>query len=410
MPEPGCRFAAALLMLLGLVLANPAPARAQVTGDDAAPVPRIGIVTMSPGAEYWARFGHNAIVVDDPARGLTLSYNYGYFDFDQPGFLARFLRGEMQYRLVVMTLQDDLRSYAAEGRGANLQWLALDPGQARAVRDFLAWNALPANAQYRYDYFADNCSTRVRDVIDRALGGHLSRQMSSRSHGLTYRAEALRLGTGVPWLHLGMHAGLGPYADRPLSIWDEAFVPQRLADALDRATTGDGAPLVSERLPLLPDRLGLERPTAPDLRWHFALTGLAAAMALLWLLRERAGRGARLAGTVLAGGIYLLSGFGGLLLLALWAFTAHVAGHGNENLLLLNPLCLALLAALPALARGDAVRPWLRRVAMIVLACAALALFLRFLPFRIQNNGDFIVLLGPIHAALAWRFSRRSAR
>ena len=87
-----------------------------------------------------------------------------------------------------------------------------------------------------------------------------------------------------------------------------------------------------------------------------------------------------------------------------------MAGHGNENLLLLNPLCLALLAALPALARGDAVRPWLRRVAMIVLACAALALFLRFLPFRIQNNGDFIVLLGPIHAALAWRFSRRSAR
>lgn len=408
MRELFCRLGAALLVLLGWMLAHSASAHATAIAEEG--VPRIGIVTMSPGEEYWARFGHNAVVVEDPARGLVLSYNYGYFDFDQPGFLARFLRGEMRYQLVVMTLDEDLRSYAAEGRGASLQWLSLRPDQAHAVRDFLAWNALPENAEYRYDYFADNCSTRVRDVLDRALDGHLGRQMSGRSHGLTYRTEALRLGAGVPWLHLGMHVGLGPYADRPLSIWEEAFVPQRLADALGRASNSDGAPLVSEQLTLLPDRLGLERPAAPNLRWHFALVGIVLALALLWLLRARAGRGARMAGTVLAGSIYALCGFGSLLLLALWAFTAHVAGHGNENLLLLNPLCLVLLLALPALARGDAVRPWLRRVAMIVLACAALALFLRFLPFRIQNNGDFIVLFGPIHAALAWRFSRRSAQ
>lgn len=398
------RFAAALLVLSGLVLAQSASLYAASTDDVA---PRIGIVTMSPGEEYWARFGHNAIVVEDPERGLTLSYNYGYFDFEQPGFLARFMRGEMRYRLVVMTLDEDLRSYAAEGRGASLQWLALQPDQARAVRDFLAWNAQPENAEYRYDYFADNCSTRVRDVLDRALDGNLLRQMSGRSHGLTYRAEALRLGAGVSWLHLGMHAGLGPYADRPLSIWEEAFVPQRLADALGRASNSDGAPLVSEHLPLLPDRLELERPVAPKMRWYFAFSGLFVAVALLWLLRQSAGRGARLAGAVLAGGIFALCGLGGLIILALWAFTAHVAGHGNENLLLFNPLCLLLLLAWPSLARGDAVRPWLRRVAMIVLACAALALFLRFLPFRIQNNGDFIVLFGPIHAALAWRFARK---
>lgn len=370
------------------------------------PAPRIGVVTMSPGQEYWARFGHNAIVVDDPAHGPPLSYNYGYFDFDQPGFFTRFMRGDMRYELVVMTLEDDLRSYAAEGRGARLQWLDLRPEQARALRDFLVWNAQPENAEYRYDYFTDNCSTRVRDALDRALDGTLARQMSGRSHGLTYRIEALRLGADVPWLYLGMHAGLGPYADRPLSIHDEAFVPQRLADALERASNSDGAPLVSAHMMLLPDRLSLERSTAPDLRWPFAYAGMGLAVVLLFLLRDRAGRRQRLTGTLLAGSVFAICGLGGACLLALWTLTEHVSAHGNENLLLFNPLCLLLLAALPALSRGSTVRPWLRRTGMIVLACAGMALFLRFLPFRLQNNGDFIVLLGPIHAALAWRLAR----
>lgn len=384
-----------LLFLAALLL----PAAAQAA-------PRIGVVTMTPGTEYWARFGHDALVVDDPERGLRISYNYGYFDFDQPGFLGNFLRGQMRYRLVAMTLEDDLRSYAEEGRGATLQWLDLEPAQAIAVRDFLDWNARPENAEYRYDYFTDNCSTRVRDVLDRALDGQLSRQLAGRSHGLTYRSEALRLGAGLPWMLVGMHAGLGPYADRPLSLWDEAFVPERLAAALDEATGSAGRPLVSERVPLLQDRLRLERAGAPALRSAFAGAGIATALLLAFLLRPGAGRGQRRLGAALAGAVWLVCGLGGLLLLALWFGTAHRAAWGNENALLLNPACLLLLAALPALARGAEPRPALRRCAQFVLGCAALALFLRFLPFRVQNNGDFIALLLPIHAAISWQLSQ----
>ena len=389
-----------MVALNGLAAAQPAPAEQP---------PRIGIVTMTPGHEYWARFGHNAIVVEDPAQGPALSYNYGYFDFDQPGFFTRFMRGDMRYRLVALPLEADLRGYAADGRGAQLQWLDLRPEQAIALRDFLAWNALPENAEYRYDYFTDNCSTRVRDAIDHALGGGLARQLGGRSHGLTYRGEALRLGAGVPWLLVGMHAGLGPFADRPLSLWDEAFVPRRLADALDRAENTDGGALVAVHQPLLPDRLALERPAAPDLRWTFAWIGLGLALALAWLLRRGAGRASRLAGSAVAASIWTLCGLGGLVMLALWTLTSHISAWGNENLLLFNPLCLVLLAALPALARGGPVPRWLRRVAHLVLAAAALALFLRFLPFRVQNNGDFIVLLAPVHAVLAWHMARRDA-
>ena len=404
----GMRFTRLLLTLLLAILATSAAAQRLVTTDDAL-APRIGVITMTPGEEYWARFGHNAIVVDDPVSGRRLSYNYGYFDFDQPDFFLRFLRGQMLYRLAVMPLDEDLRIYANEGRGAQVQWLGLAPEQARAVAQYLEWNARPENADYHYDYFTDNCSTRVRDVLDRALDGGLAQQLSGRSRGLTYRAEVLRLGAGVWWLYLGMHVGLSDFADRPLSLWDEAFVPQRLAEALDRLSASDGTPLVTARAELLADRLGLERLEPLRLRWMFAGIGLGLALVLSFFLREAANRYQRWTGAAVAGGFWLVCGFGGLILASLWAFTGHVAAYANENLLLLNPLCLALLPVLPALVRNTAVAQKWRVIAILLLISAAMALFLRFLPFRLQHTGDFIVLLGPAHAALVNHRAARSS-
>lgn len=387
--------------------ALPVPAQ-ELTPVTDQPAPRIGVMTMTPGTQYWARFGHNAIVVEDPLSGERWSYNYGFFDFDQPGFFLGFLRGHMRYQLVALPLEADLREYEEEGRGVSLQWLDLRPDQALSLSEFLAWNARPENAEYPYDYFTDNCSTRVRDALDQALDGALSQQMTG-SHGLTYRTEALRLAADLPWLYLGMHAGLGPFADRPLSLRTEAFVPRRLADALERIHNSDGDPLVAERVELLPDRLQLERGTMPQRRNYFTAVGVGLALVLLWLLRPNAGRIPRLTGATMAAAIWLVCGVGGLVLLGLWGLTAHVAAYANENLLLFNPLALGLLAAVPALARGGLASPLLRRLGLVVLSCAALALFLRFLPFRIQNNGDFIALLGPIHLALYVRLARRPA-
>ena len=137
--------------------------------------PRIGVLTMGPGDIFWERFGHDAIVVEDPNTGSQTSYNFGYFDLAEPGFVGRFIRGEMQYMLVALPLQDDLQQYRDNGRGVSVQWLDLEPAQATALAAALAENARPENARYRYDYFRDNCATRVRDALDRALGGaHLS--------------------------------------------------------------------------------------------------------------------------------------------------------------------------------------------------------------------------------------------
>src|SRR5687768_13116624 len=82
----------------------------------AAATPRIGVLTMQPGELFFERFGHNAIVVDDPAAPQAISYNFGFFDLDEPGFIGRFVKGDMRYRLVALPVEDDLRYYREVGR------------------------------------------------------------------------------------------------------------------------------------------------------------------------------------------------------------------------------------------------------------------------------------------------------
>ncbi len=369
----------------------------------AAAAPRIGLLTMDPGEEYWARFGHNAIVVVDDGRAT--SYNYGYFDFEQPGFLLRFLRGHMLYRLVALPADVDLDQYRRDGRGVRIQWLAIEGGAARRLADALAENARPENADYRYDYFLANCSTRVRDRLDEALGGELKRQSQSRSHGFTWRSEALRLSGPLAWMALGIDFGLGPATDAPLSRWEEAFVPDRLAATLREVRLADGRPLVIDELQLVAPALPPAPEQPPDWWLQFALAGLALCALLAWTLDARSAA-LRRAGAGLLGGFWLLCGLGGLGLLALWLGTEHWAAWRNANALLANPLCLLLLGAVPALLHGETVSRRHARIAAVVLAGAGLAVFLSWVQARGQEHLSWMLLLLPSHAWLAWRLSR----
>src|SRR5690606_13499735 len=138
-PAPGGRrLMQALLIVLVMLAAFPAAAQL-----------RIGDATMLPGEIFFERFGHNAIVVDDPAFAEPVSYNFGYFDMDEPDFVGRFVRGDMRYRLVALPLSQDLAYYREVGRRVSIQWLDLDPAQARSLAAAIEENARPENAVYR---------------------------------------------------------------------------------------------------------------------------------------------------------------------------------------------------------------------------------------------------------------------
>ncbi|MFN3310791.1 MAG: DUF4105 domain-containing protein [Thermomonas sp.] len=398
------------LLAVAAVTATPASAAMASQATPAAPAdappgtPRIGVVTMGPGEVFWERFGHDAIVVEDPRTGARTSYNFGFFDLDEPGFLGRFVKGDMRYRLVALPLDEDMAYYREVGRGAWVQWLDLEPEQARALAAALAENARPENARYRYDYFTDNCATRVRDALDRALGGHLRKQLEGRSSGDTYRGEALRLASPEAWMWLAFDIGLGPYADRPLSRWQQDFLPRRLADDLRKVNGTHGRPLVAAEAELLPQRLPPEPAEHAPLLWPWLLAGTLIAAAILWL---RAARPRLLAGLAL--GFWLLCGLLGLVLALGWAFTEHQAMWANRNLLLFNPLCLLLVPGGLALLRARTPTPRFFNLLVAVAVLALLACLPLWLQLYPQRNGHWIALLLPIHAALARAWHRPAA-
>ena len=394
----------AALWALLLLLCAAGFARAQPAAPPQLPAPRIGVVTMGPGDIFWERFGHDAIVVDDPAGPGPVSYNFGFFDLDEDGFAARFAKGEMRYLLVALPLEEDLAYYREVGRGATLQWLDLDPVQARRLAADLAENARPENARYRYDYFTDNCATRVRDALDRALDGRLRKQLEGRSSGDTYRSESLRLAAPAPWMWLGFDIGIGPYGDRALSRWEQGFLPRRLADDLREVRLADGRPLVVAERELLPQRQAAEPAEQTRALWPWLLLGLAAAASILALAR-RMPRG--VAG--IAFSLWLLCGLVGGVLAFAWAFTEHRALWANRNLLLFDPLCLLLLPGAWALLRGRAPSARFRGLLVAVAAIAAFAVVPLWLQTLPQRNGHWIALLLPIHAAFAWAWAKRKA-
>lgn len=357
---------------------------------------RAGVITMEPGEAFWARFGHDAIVIENTQTGEATSFNFGFFDMTEPGFFNNFINGRMQYQLVALPMAEDIQSYREMGRGVGVQWLNLDQRQIRDLYKQLAENAKPENARYTYDYFRENCSTRVRDSLDKILQGQIKAQLSSPSLGNIYRSESVRLAWPAKWMAMGFHLGLGPAADKPLSRWDEAFIPMRLRDSLREIKLKNGDRLIVGEQPLLPHRLVQPPNDMPQWKKIAFSFGLVLALGVFFLAK-RAPRTL----AMIAGIFWLLAGLLGCLMLFIWFGSGHWAGYRNANLLLLSPLALGLLPGAWRLLRNKTPGNFFIRLVWIVAASAAAAGFLQFLPFLAQQHFEWVLILLPVHYALA---------
>jgi hypothetical protein len=360
----------------------------------------ISLVTMGVGVRVWERFGHNAILVEDRQRGTRTAYNYGLFDFRQENFVLRFIQGRMWYWMQGLDADAMLQSYIRDNRSVWVQELNLSPAQRAALRDFLVWNERPEHRYYRYDYYRDNCSTRVRDALDRVLNGRFRARTDTVATGTTYRFHTKRLTASDLPLVTGLHVALGEPVDRPISAWEAMFVPLEVQEWARRMTVVDsfGAerPLVRTERTLFTSSVP-EPPARPPAR----LPGYLATGGVLGGLLA-AGRRRVLLGW-LGTSWALVAGTAGLILTFLWAFTDHEAAYRNENLFQASVLLLPLVWLLPAAVMG---RKWARRpalmLAMLAAASSILGVLVQILPGFDQQNGEVLALAVPINLGLAW--------
>lgn len=332
-----------VLLMAGIFLfANAAPG-----GSDSI---RVSLVTVYPGSEIYEAYGHTELRVVDE-RG-DYFYNYGLFDFNAPGFTYRFVKGETDYLCGAISQVYAMEGY--QGRRVVEQILNLTPAQARVVRDMLAENAKPENATYRYRFVSDNCATRPRDIIEKALGSSLVYH-PEESAKLTYRDIMHAFNGNFAWSQFGIDLALGCDLDTVITYRQQMFAPLFLMTAISRATVknadGTEAPLVKSEQ-LLSEGAG-KGPMAPPTPWY--ATPLIAALVLLLLAQAITVRDccktfsvSRWFDTV----VYAAFALGGCLMFYLVFVSTHECTSPNYNALWLHPFYL-LLAVMPWLPKAQ---------------------------------------------------------
>jgi hypothetical protein len=397
---------------------TPPPAATQTPSTTTGPSTEPGsnltvyLLTFGWGDVVWERFGHNAIWIHDGAHGTDTTYNWGMFDFNQPHFVWRFVTGDTRYWMEGIDLNSMLTYYRQHNRSILAQELNLSPAQRLKLQQFVQWNALPENKFYRYDYYRDNCSTRLRDAIDHALSGQLQTATVSRMTTGTYRWHTQRLMTGDIPLYAGVTLALGHPADKPLSVWEEMFLPVRMANDLRTVTfadsTGARIPLVRSEKALFTAGRPPEPAAPPNYLLLFVAVGILYAALLVILVRSAEGghRVAMVAAKALATLWSIIAGVCGLALVFAWLFTKHYFMGRNENLMHFDPLSIVLVVLIPLAIFG------LRGVSRALKFAGFIALLSLFgfvaqgIPLFDQKNGEMIALALPINLAVWWTIYR----
>jgi hypothetical protein len=350
----------------------------------------------------WERFGHNAIWIRDPGAGTNLAYNWGMFSFEQEGFLVRLLRGTMLYWMAPFPIEQLMESYVAANRSVEVQELALTADQKVDLQQMLTRNALPENAYYRYDYYRDNCSTRVRDALDQVLSGRVRAALEGVPSGTTYRFHSRRLLKGMPLMYAGAQVVLSRKADIEIDRWEESFLPIKLMEALRDVRVPDGSggdtPLVIAERELYRSTGPAEPTTAPS--QVLGYLGLGVSLALVLLLLARPESWARVPFALVAGGWSLIAGTVGVVLLCAWFFTDHVFWYPNANVLQCNPLLLILaVMVLPLVVRAGPHR-WAVTLGIAVAGMSLLGVIVKVISGVDQQNGEILALAMPSNLAL----------
>ncbi|MCF6241013.1 MAG: DUF4105 domain-containing protein [Bacteroidales bacterium] len=294
------------------------------------PQAQISLITCAPGEELYSVFGHNAVRVKDPAHRIDWVYNYGTFDFDEPGFYVKFVRGKLNYMLSVGYFRNFIYSYQRQNRSVNEQILNLTVEQKQKLFDFLQYNARPENKFYKYDFFFDNCATRVRDVLENELGKDLHFNPDYKD-SLSFRDLLMPYLQEHYWSRFGINLILGAVIDRKATFRETMFLP----DYLEKAAAGATIKINGKLIPFVKHSQKLFVQTENDtttafilrpstLFWTLFLTAL-----ILFYFEYKKQKIYKIFDFI----FFFIIGIVGIILFLVWTATDHTAVVQNWNLL-----------------------------------------------------------------------------
>ncbi len=341
------------LLLMSLAL------NAQVLSDSAT----ASVLTCGAGEDFYTSFGHSAIRITDPVKGLDLVYNYGTFDFGTPHFYWKFMRGQLDYQLSRTSYAEFIDEYEWYSRPVSEQRLTFESGQVQNLFLLLETNYLPEYRHYRYDFLRDNCATRVRDIVYSAWAQDtvLQRTAEPRSYR---QLLATCLKDSMEWWHLGIDLLFGLPTDHRCTAPERMFLPAEMEAELAQCTTTGiwTAPAIVE-----PSHALLTKGRTPLKASFPPVVAFALLLAVIAVLTVCAHRFSfkPVVFNVIDRVFFIVAGLCGLFLCFMWFGTDHWCTQWNLNILWLSPLLILIAIRLE---RSPRWALWLQEAMFFVAA------------------------------------------
>lgn len=285
------------------------------------PDAKISLLTCGPGNELYSVFGHTAVRVYDPSRGIDVVYNYGMFDFDTPNFYLKFVKGDLQYFVGADSYQDFVYTYRYYNRDVYEQFLNLTPQQKQDIATHLN-NSLASGETYTYKFIDRNCTTMVGDIFAQYIPVGIAQQNTDR--GKTNRTIIQEKLHNKFYESFGINLMFGYLTDREQY---KLFLPQHLLEGVANTKTANG-PLAQ------PAQTVFKSTQQESFSWLNNYYTFALAMLfIMWLSRYR----------IVAQAYLALTGLLGILFCTVGYYSLHAEVTQNYSALLCNPFFLAVL-------------------------------------------------------------------
>ena len=309
--------------------------------------PELTLVTVYPGDAIYSAFGHTAFRYVDRDNKTDILYNFGTFDFRDPDFVPKFVKGQLDYFLGVVKFPWEFKNYTMdENRTVVEQKLNLNQEEIEQIHAFLTVNALPENRYYKYDFIKDNCSTRIQTVLDGTLGSDILYDQAAiaKIGERSYRDYIRDHLKKSPWFDFGIQLVLGMPLDQKVLPSGSFFLPVLVYEIMEGSTLSDGRKLVSGSQTLyLSTAVPEKAPIKDNLPFILFSILLAVELGFIYLGIIRKKGWVKKTLSCYEYTLVLLNFLAGVLIFYLWFISDHTATKGNLNILWCSPLSLIFL-------------------------------------------------------------------